>query len=140
MPLRPGPAGATVTAVQRPRDTDEPAVGSRRRASEEDKARTGCAVIRIFSPARSRRCRQSLGTEQSTGRVKLLPQGDRMKIVLDLHPIFRNNRDIDLALREVIFKAARTGATVVEIIPGKGSGRLQRRGLSFLGQKHITKL
>ena len=63
-----------------------------------------------------------------------------MKIVLDLHPIFRNNRDIDLALREVIFKAARTGATVVEIIPGKGSGRLQRRVLSFLGQKHIRKL
>jgi dsDNA-specific endonuclease/ATPase MutS2 len=61
-------------------------------------------------------------------------------LTLDLHPIFRNNRDIDLALREVIFKAARTGVDVVQIIPGKGSGKLKRRVLSFLKQNHIRKL
>src|ERR1700716_4355445 len=61
-------------------------------------------------------------------------------LTLDLHPIFRNNRDIDLALREVIFKAARTGVDVVEIIPGKGAGQLKRRVLAFLKQKHIKKL
>jgi hypothetical protein len=61
-------------------------------------------------------------------------------LTLDLHPIFRNNRDIELALRQTIFKAARTGETVVEIIPGKGSGQLKRRALAFLGQKHIKKL
>lgn len=61
-------------------------------------------------------------------------------LTLDLHPIFPNNRDIDLALREVIFKAAQTGVDVVEIIPGKGSGKLKKRVLTFLGQKHIKKL
>jgi hypothetical protein len=32
------------------------------------------------------------------------------KITLDLHPIFRNNSDIDLALKQVILRAASTGA------------------------------
>jgi DNA-nicking Smr family endonuclease len=62
------------------------------------------------------------------------------KITLDLHPIFRNNRDIDLALREAVFRAARTGVGVVEIIPGKGTGQLKKRVLAFLAQKHIRKL
>ncbi len=61
-------------------------------------------------------------------------------LTVDLHPIFRNNRDIELALREAIFKAVRTRETVLEIIPGKGSGQLKKRVLAFLGQKHIRKL
>ena len=61
-------------------------------------------------------------------------------LTLDLHPIFRNNRDIELAMREALFRAARTGETVLEIIPGKGSGQLMKRVLAFLGQKHIRKL
>lgn len=61
-------------------------------------------------------------------------------LTLDLHPIFRNNRDIELALREIIFRAARTGVDVVEIIPGKGTGQLKKRVLAFLEQKHIKKL
>jgi DNA-nicking Smr family endonuclease len=61
-------------------------------------------------------------------------------LTLDLHPIFRNNRDIDLALRETLFRAARTGVDVVQIIPGKGSGQLKKRVLAFLAQKHIKKL
>ncbi|MFG2630771.1 Smr/MutS family protein [Streptomyces sp. NPDC048473] len=59
---------------------------------------------------------------------------------LDLHPIFRNNKDIELALREFIFKAAATGVPVAEVIPGKGSGQLKKRVLAFLAQKHIKKL
>ncbi|MDH6133378.1 dsDNA-specific endonuclease/ATPase MutS2 [Kitasatospora sp. MAA4] len=61
-------------------------------------------------------------------------------LTLDLHPIFRNNRDIELALREILFKAVRTGETVIEIIPGKGTGQLRKRVLAFLGQRHIRKL
>lgn len=61
-------------------------------------------------------------------------------LTLDLHPIFRNNRDIELALRETVFRAAATGVDVVEIIPGKGTGKLKRRVLAFLAQKHIRKL
>ncbi|WP_326793575.1 Smr/MutS family protein (plasmid) [Streptomyces sp. NBC_00841] len=41
-------------------------------------------------------------------------------LTVDLHPIFRNNRDIELALRQAMFKAARSGETTMEIIPGKG--------------------
>jgi DNA-nicking Smr family endonuclease len=59
---------------------------------------------------------------------------------LDLHPIFRNNRDIELALRQFLFTAARSGESVAEIIPGKGSGQLKKRVLAFLDQKHIRKL
>jgi dsDNA-specific endonuclease/ATPase MutS2 len=61
-------------------------------------------------------------------------------LTLDLHPIFRSNRDIELALRETVFRAAATGVDVVEIIPGKGTGKLKRRVLAFLAQKHIRKL
>ncbi|WP_405634293.1 Smr/MutS family protein [Streptomyces sp. NBC_00056] len=61
-------------------------------------------------------------------------------LTLDLRPIFRNNRDIELALRQAIFKAARSGETSMEIIPGKGSGKLKKRVLAFLNQPHIKKL
>jgi len=57
---------------------------------------------------------------------------------LDLHPIYRNNRDIELALRQFLFTATRSGESAVEII--KGSGQLKRRVLAFLDQKHIRKL
>ncbi|MFE2736950.1 Smr/MutS family protein [Streptomyces sp. NPDC059349] len=59
---------------------------------------------------------------------------------MDLHPIFRNNRDIELALRQAMFKAARSGEITMEIIPGKGSGKLKKRVLAFLNQPHIKKL
>ncbi|MGW0791715.1 Smr/MutS family protein [Streptomyces sp. NPDC002911] len=59
---------------------------------------------------------------------------------LDLHPIFQNNRDIEIALREFVFRAAAAKEPVVEIIPGKGTGQLKKRVLAFLGQRHIKKL
>src|SRR3954464_837226 len=42
-----------------------------------------------------------------------------MTLTLDLHPIFRNEREVDRAVRAIIFEAVRTKATLVEIIPGK---------------------
>ncbi|MFF4733217.1 Smr/MutS family protein [Streptomyces mirabilis] len=61
-------------------------------------------------------------------------------LTLDLHPIFRNNHDIELSLRQIVFQAKRAGEPVVEIIHGKGTGQLKGRVLAFLGQKHIRKL
>ena len=60
-----------------------------------------------------------------------------MKLKLDLHDVYNRGQDIDRALREVIEEAVRTKATVVEIIPGKGSGQLKKRVLRFLDQKEI---
>jgi DNA-nicking Smr family endonuclease len=59
------------------------------------------------------------------------------KITLDLHPIFRNSRDIDVALNQVILRAASTEVQLVELIPGKGSGQLKKRVLTFLARRHI---
>jgi dsDNA-specific endonuclease/ATPase MutS2 len=63
-----------------------------------------------------------------------------MTLTLDLHPIFRNERDVDRAVRAIIFEAVRTDAALVEIIPGKGSGKLQKRVLALLRQAHLRKL
>ena len=60
-----------------------------------------------------------------------------VKLKLDLHDIYNHGRDIDEALRSIIQEAVRTKATVVEIIPGKGSGQLKKRVLRFLDQKEI---
>ena len=60
-----------------------------------------------------------------------------MKLKLDLHDVYNRGHDIDRALRDVIEEAVRTKATVVEIIPGKGSGQLKKRVLRFLDQKEI---
>lgn len=60
-----------------------------------------------------------------------------MKLKLDLHEVYNRGDDIERALRKVIEEAVRTKATVVEIIPGKGSGQLKKRVLRFLDQKEI---
>ncbi len=60
-----------------------------------------------------------------------------MRLKLDLHDVYNRGHDIDKALRAVIDEAVRTKATVVEIIPGKGSGQLKKRVLRFLDQGHI---
>jgi DNA-nicking Smr family endonuclease len=59
---------------------------------------------------------------------------------LDLHPIFRNSRDIDTALRVFMVRAAASGETAVELIPGKGTGQLRQRVLTYLRQPHVKKL
>ena len=58
-----------------------------------------------------------------------------MKLKLDLHEIFNHGRDIDRALRDIMDEAVTKKATLVEIIPGKGSGQLKKRVLRFLDQK-----
>ena len=63
-----------------------------------------------------------------------------VKLKLDLHEIFNRGHDIDRALRGVIDEAIAKKATLVEIIPGKGSGQLKKRVLRFLDQKDIKAL
>jgi dsDNA-specific endonuclease/ATPase MutS2 len=62
------------------------------------------------------------------------------KLTVDLHPIFRSDRDIDNAVRNVIFRAAGEKVPLVEIIPGKGAGKLRNRVLALLKQPHLRKL
>jgi len=60
-----------------------------------------------------------------------------MKLKLDLHDIYNRGDDIDRALKAIIAEAVQKKATLVEIIPGKGSGQLKKRVLRFLDQKEI---
>ncbi|MFI5935852.1 Smr/MutS family protein [Actinoplanes sp. NPDC051494] len=63
-----------------------------------------------------------------------------MKLKLDLHDIFNKGTQIDKALRDIIDEAIDKKATLVEIIPGKGSGALKKKVLRFLDQKEIKQL
>ena len=63
-----------------------------------------------------------------------------MKLKLDLHEVYNRGQDIDRALRQVIDDALSKKASLVEIIPGKGSGQLKKRVLRFLEQKEIKAL
>jgi hypothetical protein len=60
-------------------------------------------------------------------------------LTVDLHPVFRSDRDIDNAVRSAIFRAVAQKVALLEIIPGKGSGTLMRRVLALLAQPHLTK-
>lgn len=62
------------------------------------------------------------------------------KLKLDLHDIYNKGGEIDRALRAVIEEAVEKRATLVEIIPGKGSGQLKKRVLRFLEQKDVKSL
>jgi dsDNA-specific endonuclease/ATPase MutS2 len=62
------------------------------------------------------------------------------KIVLDLHDIYNDRVAIDEELNRVINEAVRKKITLVEIIPGKGSGQLKKRVLRFLLQPEVKKL
>jgi dsDNA-specific endonuclease/ATPase MutS2 len=62
------------------------------------------------------------------------------KLVLDLHDIFNRGASIDSELNRIIDEAVRKKITLVEIIPGKGSGQLKKRVLRFLAQPDIKKL
>jgi DNA-nicking Smr family endonuclease len=63
-----------------------------------------------------------------------------VKLKLDLHDVFNRGQDIDRALNAIIAEAVEKKATLVEIIPGKGSGQLKKRVLRFLDQKEIKAL
>jgi dsDNA-specific endonuclease/ATPase MutS2 len=62
------------------------------------------------------------------------------KIKLDLHEIYNKGRTIDEELNRVIEEAISKRISLIEIIPGKGSGQLKKKVLRFLDQKHIKKL
>jgi DNA-nicking Smr family endonuclease len=62
------------------------------------------------------------------------------KLVLDLHDIFNKGGAIDAELNRIISDAVSKKITLVEIIPGKGSGQLKKRVLRFLAQPDIKKL
>ncbi|HEX4083098.1 MAG TPA: Smr/MutS family protein [Acidimicrobiales bacterium] len=63
-----------------------------------------------------------------------------MKLTLDLHDIYNRGDDIDRALDDVMDEAEQKKATLVEIIPGKGSGQLKKHVLRFLEQKDVKPL
>jgi DNA-nicking Smr family endonuclease len=63
-----------------------------------------------------------------------------VKLQLDLHDIFNKGQQIDKALRDIIDEAIEKKATLVEIIPGKGSGALKKKVLRFLDQRDIKQL
>jgi len=60
-----------------------------------------------------------------------------VKLKLDLHDIFNRGEQIESALNEIMCEAVEKKISLVEIIPGKGSGVLKERVLKFLQQKHI---
>lgn len=62
------------------------------------------------------------------------------KIKLDLHDIFNKSGAIEAELNRVIKDAVDKKISLVEIIPGKGSGQLKKRVLRFLDQPDIKKL
>jgi len=62
------------------------------------------------------------------------------KIVLDLHEIYNQGLIIDQELYRVIDEAIGKRISLVEIIPGKGSGQLKKHVLRFLQNPDIKKL
>ena len=62
------------------------------------------------------------------------------KIKIDLHDIFNNARALESELRRVISQAVEKRISLVEIIPGKGSGQLKKHVLRFLEQPDIKRL
>ncbi|MDD4890842.1 MAG: Smr/MutS family protein [Phycisphaerae bacterium] len=62
------------------------------------------------------------------------------KIKLDLHDIFNKGREIESELRRAIEQAVDKKISLVEIIPGKGSGQLKKHVLRFLQQPDIKRL
>jgi dsDNA-specific endonuclease/ATPase MutS2 len=62
------------------------------------------------------------------------------RLKLDLHEIYNRGADIERALQSIMEEAVRTKASVVEIIPGKGSGQLKKRVLRFLDRKEVKAL
>jgi DNA-nicking Smr family endonuclease len=60
-----------------------------------------------------------------------------VKLKLDLHEIYNRGRAIDTALEAIMDEAEAKKASVVEIIPGKGSGQLKKHVLRFLERPDV---
>jgi dsDNA-specific endonuclease/ATPase MutS2 len=61
------------------------------------------------------------------------------KLKLDLHDIFNKGREIETELNRIISEAIDKRISLVEIIPGKGSGQLKEKVIRFLNQPHIKR-
>ena len=59
------------------------------------------------------------------------------KLKLDLHPIYNKGDKIYEELDRIMQEAVDKKITLVEIIPGKGSGQLKKKVLRYLDQKHV---
>jgi dsDNA-specific endonuclease/ATPase MutS2 len=59
------------------------------------------------------------------------------RLTLDLHDIYNKGEEIDRALDRVMDEAEAKKASVIEIIPGKGSGQLKKRVLRYLDRKDV---
>ena len=62
------------------------------------------------------------------------------KIKLDLHDIFNKGYQIEAELRRAVEDAMDKKISLIEIIPGKGSGQLKKHVLRFLQQPDIKRL
>ena len=62
------------------------------------------------------------------------------KLKLDLHDIYNHGSSIDQELNRIILEAVEKKISLVEMIPGKGSGQLKKKVIRFLDQPHIKKL
>lgn len=62
------------------------------------------------------------------------------KLKLDLHDIYNKGNQIDAELNRVIQEAIQKKISLLEIIPGKGSGALRKKVKRFLDQKNIRNL
>ena len=62
------------------------------------------------------------------------------KLKLDLHDIYNKGGKIEAELNRVMQEAVDKRITLLEIIPGKGSGQLKKRVLRFLNQPDIRPL
>ena len=62
------------------------------------------------------------------------------RIKFDLHDIFNKGRSIEAGLGRAIREAVEKRISLVEIIPGKGSGQLKKHVLRFLEQPQIKRL
>ena len=62
------------------------------------------------------------------------------KIVLDLHQIYNRGTAIETELNRVMEEAVDKRISLVEIIPGKGSGQLKKHVLRFLNRPEIKGL
>ena len=62
------------------------------------------------------------------------------KIKLDLHEIYNKGDVIEAELGRVIKEAITKKISLVELVPGKGSGQLKKHVLRFLARPDIKKL
>jgi DNA-nicking Smr family endonuclease len=62
------------------------------------------------------------------------------KLKLDLHEIYNRGDKIETELNRIFQEALDKHISLIEIIPGKGSGQLKKKVLRFLNQKHIKAL